>query len=134
MRRELEMNLDGPYLPGKDRARHGNGRVYTTPRNRAVQKRISDEWALRFGTDMADYAGEVHAKVEWQNQCPKTVKEGLPDLTRPDADNVGKLVLDALNGVAFKDDKQVTKETFEKHPRFSRSYVYLKITIDYIGV
>lgn len=28
--------------------------------------------------------------------------------TKPDIDNIAKIVLDGLNGVAFKDDKQVT--------------------------
>ena len=34
--------------------------------------------------------------------------EGEPDTYKPDLDNVAKLVLDALNGVAFEDDAQVT--------------------------
>jgi Holliday junction resolvase RusA-like endonuclease len=34
--------------------------------------------------------------------------------TRPDSDNVIKIILDALNGVAFHDDAQVCKILFEK--------------------
>ena len=33
---------------------------------------------------------------------------------KPDADNIGKVVLDALNKVAFKDDNQVSKILIEK--------------------
>lgn len=28
-------------------------------------------------------------------------------MRKPDADNIGKIILDALNGVAYKDDSQV---------------------------
>ena len=34
---------------------------------------------------------------------------------KPDIDNVVKLILDGLNGVAFNDDRQVTKLAAEKH-------------------
>lgn len=38
---------------------------------------------------------------------PKSV-EDEPDTYKPDLDNVAKLVLDALNGIAYEDDAQVT--------------------------
>ena len=34
--------------------------------------------------------------------------------TKPDADNLGKMLLDALNGYAFKDDAQLTSVLFRK--------------------
>lgn len=33
---------------------------------------------------------------------------------KPDADNIAKAVLDALNGIAYKDDSQVVKLTVDK--------------------
>ena len=34
--------------------------------------------------------------------------EGLMNpIKRPDADNIAKIVLDALNGIAYKDDSQI---------------------------
>jgi Holliday junction resolvase RusA-like endonuclease len=45
-------------------------------------------------------------------------KSGLaadaPRLPRPDIDNLEKAVLDALNGVAWKDDTQVARVVKEK--------------------
>ena len=38
----------------------------------------------------------------------------IPPTKRPDADNIIKVVLDALNGVAFHDDRQVCKIYCEK--------------------
>jgi len=34
-------------------------------------------------------------------------ESSLPCTTKPDLDNIAKLVMDALNGVAFRDDSQV---------------------------
>ena len=51
------------------------------------------------------------------------LKDGLSDLhtTRPDPDNLAKLVLDALNGVFFKDDSQIcdlfVKKRYDEQPR-----------------
>ena len=33
---------------------------------------------------------------------------------KPDIDNIVKIVLDAMNGIAFKDDTQITKLQVEK--------------------
>ena len=33
---------------------------------------------------------------------------------RPDCDNLAKSILDALNGLAYKDDKQITYLSIEK--------------------
>jgi Holliday junction resolvase RusA-like endonuclease len=33
--------------------------------------------------------------------------EGAPHIKKPDADNVAKAVLDALNGLAFEDDSRI---------------------------
>ena len=38
---------------------------------------------------------------------PKRDGDSHPDVQRPDADNDAKLVLDALNGLAWEDDQQV---------------------------
>ena len=54
-----------------------------------------------------------------------------PDIHKPDADNIGKSVLDALNRVAFKDDRQVTRLTVEKMPRTRRDDEIMEVTIVY---
>ena len=47
---------------------------------------------------------------------PKRVRSE-PFTVKPDADNVAKLVLDALNGLMWKDDGQVVELTVVKWPR-----------------
>lgn len=54
----------------------------------------------------------------FQRPASKTRKRGdnprLAHTSKPDCDNVAKSVLDALNGVAFKDDSQVVELTVRK--------------------
>ena len=47
---------------------------------------------------------------------------------KPDADNIGKVVLDALNKVAFKDDNQVSSLFIEK--RYSEDEEKIEIEVD----
>jgi hypothetical protein len=47
-----------------------------------------------------------HSKKRRQQREPKT--------TKPDLDNIGKAVLDALNDIAYNDDGQVCRLTVEK--------------------
>lgn len=46
----------------------------------------------------------------------RLMKEGeiLPE-KKPDCDNIAKVILDALNTIAYKDDAQVTSLTVHKH-------------------
>jgi len=51
-------------------------------------------------------AGPVSVSI-WLH--PKTKKDGTASETRLDLDNCLKVVIDALNGVAYTDDKQIVK-------------------------
>lgn len=46
----------------------------------------------------------------------------LPDIGKPDIDNYAKAVMDALNGVAYKDDSQITRLLVEKKPRCKKPF------------
>lgn len=52
-----------------------------------------------------------------------------PDTYKPDVDNIGKVVLDALNGVAYLDDKQVTLLRVRKMPRVRGMDERIRITV-----
>ncbi|HCT63885.1 MAG TPA: RusA family crossover junction endodeoxyribonuclease [Lachnospiraceae bacterium] len=74
------------------------------------------------------YSGEIldgflEANIKAYYAIPKSkpknkkelMKQGVirPD-KKPDCDNVAKIILDALNGIAYADDKQVVRLTVEK--------------------
>lgn len=58
----------------------------------------------------------------------KTIDVAAPDMGKPDLDNYAKAVMDALNGVAYKDDSQIVELRVEKKPR-RKTYVDCDIMI-----
>lgn len=57
--------------------------------------------------------------LKFRKICPKKQKvlienNELFPTVKPDADNVSKIILDALNGLAYYDDNQVTDLTIYK--------------------
>jgi Holliday junction resolvase RusA-like endonuclease len=67
-------------------------------------------------------AGPVRVSITAYVQLPASTSKrkafvmlGSPVCKKPDADNIAKLVLDALNGVAWVDDKQVYSVSAEKY-------------------
>ena len=67
-------------------------------------KRIAAHAAVRGG--VKEHTGPVSVSLTLH---PKTTKSGQPSKTRMDLDNCIKVTLDALNGVAYRDDRQVVR-------------------------
>lgn len=80
----------------------------------AWRNAIADSY-LRHGGTMTD--GWVAVTVDFQFIRPKSVSvRKRPDMTvKPDIDKLIRAVLDALTGVAYKDDSQVIMVTATKH-------------------
>jgi len=55
---------------------------------------------------------------------------GSPHVSTPDADNIAKLVKDALNGIAYDDDAQVYSLTVRK---IYSDHARTSVTIEYFG-
>ena len=75
-------------------------------------------FALQDGVQV--YEGPVRVDCIFYFSRPKYMQAKryhehyLPHIKKPDRDNLDKLVLDALNGVAYKDDSQVYAGTLKK--------------------
>lgn len=111
-----------------------NGHAYSVPADKAAKKRIADEFLLKCGDVMSEWGDEVELHIDCHRQYPKSYpnwREGEPDTYKPDADNITKLVKDALTGVAWSDDCLVTHETTIKHPRFRRPCDRMEIRLIY---
>lgn len=51
----------------------------------------------------------------WSNvRKEKAIAGQIKPVTKPDVDNYAKAILDALNGIVFKDDNQIVKLTVSK--------------------
>lgn len=53
-----------------------------------------------------------------------------PDTFKPDVDNICKIFLDALNGVAYKDDAQVVYITAKKQDRKRRPEEFVTVLVE----
>ena len=93
------------------------------PRSFTPRKTEEAEWRIRqqFMTEHPGFEPligaivlSVVAYVAMPVSMPKKRRAGARPVTRPDIDNYAKTVLDALNGVAFKDDSQVVSLVMEK--------------------
>lgn len=100
----LQIVVEGPPK-AKGRPRFGKGRVYTPKATKAA------EWDMGWHAGVAmvgrqvfdgPLAVQIHAWVK----KPKKGKHEHP-IVKPDADNLAKLVCDALNGIVWHDDKQI---------------------------
>lgn len=97
-------------LPTKQRPRLSRTHTYT-PKATLDAERYIRETYLAQNKPCSDFDGGVQVIIVVRRHKPKSVPKrfiGAPDLKTPDADNVAKLFCDALNGVAYKDDRQIT--------------------------
>lgn len=103
-----------PFAHGLQRARTGNGRFYDTTRNKMdkleIQAAFKSALVCQRCRFFAAKGTPVRLKIEVYTPLAQSTPKGtvsMPHVKKPDLDNVVKLVLDALNGVAWDDDQQV---------------------------
>ena len=97
-------------------ARGGVVRTYKHPRDMLWETVIRDAYTRQ--CDAAMHDGEVSIEIYVRRHLPLSIKRPDADTHKPDIDNVAKSVLDALNGVAFVDDRCVTRLVVDKAPRY----------------
>ena len=121
-------------VQGKPRPRFsmagGYPKAYTPKSAHQYEKWIATEYKRQGGRF---YTGELKIVIDTFRAMPKSRPKKLvsePDTYKFDADNICKSVLDALNGIAYKDDTQVTELHVIKHPRTRMAeeemYVYVQ--------
>ena len=97
-------------------------RAYTPENTKDYELLIKQYFKIKYPR-YVPLENRVSVKIIAQFKIPKTVtkkdrvliEEGkLSPAKKPDIDNITKIVLDALNKMAFKDDNQITKIEVEK--------------------
>lgn len=110
-----------PQGKGRPRVcmRGNHAHAYTPERTADYERQIRCAYA---GKPML--AGAVHIDVQAYYGIPRSwskskresaLKDYIQPQIKPDLDNVVKVVCDALNGLAYKDDTQVVSITAGKH-------------------
>ena len=126
-------------LPYKQRPKFYKGRATTPKETKENEKAIGLAFVRQVSNetdfDFKGFEGEVHANIEIQRPINKSDPKyyvGKADTKKPDVDNVLKLILDGLNGTAYKDDKQVTEAHIKKLPLCGRrDYVSIVLKFTY---
>lgn len=106
---EIKFTVQGTPQP-KQRPRVTSRGTYTPARTKDYEKIVGWSYAAAGGKMMS---GAIEVRVNAYFCIPKSRKDvsvGDWHLQRPDLDNVVKIVKDALNGIAYKDDSQVVVE------------------------
>lgn len=139
---EIKLSIPGQPV-GKERPRFGkNNQIYTPQQTKDYENRVKT-YALCINPELnalssTAFSGGVAVFIKAFYPVPKSatkkerelITSGKRPLVKPDLDNIGKIILDALNGVAYLDDKQVICLSIEKlyddHPRVHLTLVYLE--------
>jgi Holliday junction resolvase RusA-like endonuclease len=103
----MEIKVEGKII-GKQRPRANfrTGIIYTPSNTKKYERLIKSKVTQKVDGAIAIDL-ECHFKMpKWSNKKRKEMV-GKPTLKKPDIDNITKIYLDALNQVAYDDDKQV---------------------------
>lgn len=115
---------------GQSRPRHTrNGHTYKPHSDRVYEEEIKKAYINSGGINFADKPIYVSITIHraLPKSAPKKIKE-QDDTMRPDIDNVIKICLDALNGIAYEDDSQVVQVSAFKCPR-KRCVEHMEIVV-----
>lgn len=115
----METTIIIPMEPKpKGRPRFANGHAYTPKETREYEDLVR---LIARNAIKAPQSGAIRMKVDFYLPMPKKLSKAKfgdsePRPTKkPDIDNLGKAVLDALNsGVGYEDDKQIVELTLRK--------------------
>ncbi len=109
---------------GKGRPRFARGRVYTPAKTKAYEERLAAralEEMESAGIETATGPVRIEARAIFTipKSWPKSKKQAamigeVQHTGKPDADNVLKIVGDALNGIVWKDDSQIVSASINK--------------------
>ena len=132
MKKRISFTIEGEPT-GKGRPRHGKYKTYTPHKTKAVENNIAYFYKVNVGHY---FDGYVKLKLDLYYSIAKSdsKKKKLMKLNnelrpnkKPDIDNVVKLVADALNEVAYKDDTQIIELECRK---FYSDIPRIEITIE----
>ena len=131
-----------PALRGQGRPRFSRYSNAYKDKKDIEYERLIRECFLKEAKDFepSDRPVEINIKANYKlaKNTPKYVREMLfyndfnyVPQSKPDVDNIAKSVLDALNGIAYIDDKQVYSLTCNKSFDLESDISYLDVEVGY---
>ena len=118
-----EFEVPGKVIgKGRPRLNSYTGIVYTPTKTKDYESLVEQYFLLKYPR-FKTLEGRIIIKIEAYFEPPKStskkqteqmLENKISPTKKPDIDNIIKIVLDALNKMAFRDDSQVTKIEVEK--------------------
>lgn len=111
-----------PKGKGRPRFNTKTGRTYTPGDTINYENLVKIQYQALVGEKYTEK--EVEAIITCYYGIPKSMSKSnrekvyhgkLRPTKKPDLDNIAKIVLDSLNGLAYKDDSQVVSLRIDKH-------------------
>lgn len=107
---------------GRPRVNSYTGMVYTPTTTKDYEYLVEQYFLLKY-PKFKTFEGRLHVNILATFKIPKSTKKcevekmlknEISPTKKPDIDNIVKIILDAMNKFAFKDDTQITKLSVEK--------------------
>ena len=102
---------------GKERPRYNTitHTTYTPQKTKDFEEKVRWSFISKYNIEKEASYNPFRATIKAIYRPPKNTSNkrlteliGTPYIKKPDADNIAKAILDSLNGLAYKDDNQVT--------------------------
>jgi Holliday junction resolvase RusA-like endonuclease len=122
----------GAMRPRMD-TRGGHPHMHNAPRHQKALDYIAGYYESARGKLRGSFEGPVIFSLVSHRHIPKSWpkrRHGEQDTMKPDASNILKLVEDALNGIAYKDDSQIVASIPLKAPRLG-TFDWIEIEVTY---
>lgn len=131
-----EFEIPGKIIgKGRPRLNTYTGCVYTPTRTKDYETLVMQYFMLKYPR-CKPLEGRIAVDIIANFEVPKTAKKQEKELMlenkvnplkKPDIDNIVKIILDAMNECAFKDDIQITKLSVEKkYAEIEKVYVKIE--------
>lgn len=130
-----EFEIPGPVTgKGRPRINTYTCRAYTPNKTKEYEELAKQYFVLKYPRHIP-IEGRVKVSIIAYFKIPKGTNKKNKELMlsgnisptkKPDIDNIEKIILDAMNSLAFKDDNQITKLEIEK-VYSEEEKVYVKI-------
>jgi Holliday junction resolvase RusA-like endonuclease len=132
--KEVSFNVAGP-MRGKQRPRATRmGRIYTPQETVNAEAYIKYLASQAMGS-MEPFEGALKATFAIYVEIPKSFTKSRRQAalagtdyptTKPDLDNIVKLLADAMNGIVYKDDKQIVSICVsKKYAESASAHIYV---------
>lgn len=96
-----------------------SGKIHFTPKRQREYMDVVRAYAMEAMRGRAPIDGGVYAFMRFQYEFPKSVPikdrtVGRMKTTRPDFDNLAKIIADSCNGIVYTDDARIGSITIQK--------------------